>query len=65
MTSKRTYTTPLSHIIRLTTDGDLAQQQFPVNSHHSISEGDAKQGDFFDEEDETQFEERPWSEVSY
>ncbi|MGP1350202.1 MAG: transcriptional regulator [Hoylesella marshii] len=35
--------------MRLAVSGDIVEQ-FPVNSRHSINEGDAKPGDFDDDE---------------
>ena len=43
--TKRPYIAPVSRVVRLAVSGDIAEQ-FPVNSRHSINEGDAKPGDF-------------------
>ena len=43
--TKRPYIAPVSRVVRLAVSGDIAEQ-FPVNSWHSINEGDAKSGDF-------------------
>lgn len=60
---KQTYTSPAIHIIQVGMGESIAQ--FVVTSK-SVPEnsGDAKQNDFFDdEEDENEFEERPWGEI--
>ena len=43
--TKRPYIAPVSRVVRLAVSDDIAEQ-FPVNSWHSINEGDAKSGDF-------------------
>ena len=43
--TKRPYIAPVSRVVRLAVSRDIAEQ-FPVNSWHSINEGDAKSGDF-------------------
>ena len=43
--TKRPYIAPVSRVVRLAVSDDIAEQ-FPVNSRHSINEGDAKSGDF-------------------
>ncbi len=43
--TKRPYIAPVSRVVRLAVSDDIAEQ-FPVNSRHSINEGDAKPGDF-------------------
>ena len=43
--TKRPYIAPVSCVVRLAVSDDIAEQ-FPVNSRHSINEGDAKSGDF-------------------
>ena len=60
---KQTYTSPAIHIVQVGMGESIAQ--FLVTSK-SVPEnsGDAKQNDFFDdEEDENEFEERPWGEI--
>lgn len=60
---KQTYTSPAIHIVQVGMGESIAQ--FVVTSK-SVPEnsGDAKQNDFFDEEeDENEFEERPWGEI--
>lgn len=60
---KQTYTSPAIHIVQVGMGESIAQ--FIVTSK-SVPEnsGDAKQNDFFDdEEDENEFEERPWGEI--
>lgn len=62
---KQTYTSPAIHIVQVGMDESIAQ--FVVTSK-SVPEnsGDAKGSDFFDEEnEEEQFEERPWGNVRH
>ncbi|MGP1393596.1 MAG: hypothetical protein ACTTK1_06475 [Candidatus Cryptobacteroides sp.] len=61
MRRKQTYIIPTICVVHL--DGRENLADFDLTSQ-TINEGDAKQGDFFDD-DEAQFEERPWGEVSY
>lgn len=49
--TKRPYIAPASCVVRLAVSDDIAEQ-FPVNSRHSINEGDAKSGDFDADEEE-------------
>ena len=60
MRKKEFYIAPASHVVRLAVNGNITEQ-FPVNSQHTISEGDAK-GGYFDDEDEEETNPNPWDE---
>ena len=61
MRKKELYIAPASHVVRLAINGNITEQ-FPVNSQHTISEGDAKGGYFDDEENEEETNPNPWDE---